>query len=65
MSHSWDAIAGCGWGFDCSVDVVALAGAKLRKLRQQLFDLMQAKKVSRQQLLQWLGLLAWAVSIGP
>ena len=60
-----DYISWRGWDFDFAVDIIALTSAKLRKLRNQLQELRQGKKISRQQLQQCLGLLVWATSIGP
>ena len=61
---------GAIWGlhfldFDFAVDIIALTSAKLRKLRNQLQELRQGKKIPRQQLQQCLGLLVWATSIEP
>ena len=64
-----DAISWCGWDFHFDVDIVALTAAKLRKLRDQLKELCEGQKVSRQLLQQcsdcWSGPQASAHTYAP
>ena len=55
----------CGWQFCFRTETVCLAQPKLDKLRAQLLQLLQHKRVPRKELEACLGLLMWATSISP
>ena len=50
------------WTFDFSAETIHLAQQKLEKLRAQLAQLLQGKKLQRKKLEAALGLLVWATS---
>ena len=56
-------ITWCGWQFCFRTETVCLAQPKLDKLRAQLLQLLQHKRVPRKELEACLGLLMWATSI--
>ena len=55
-----DDITWCVWSFNFSSETIHLAQRKLAKLREQIAQLVQSKKVVRKRLEATLGLLMWA-----
>ena len=52
----------CGWTFQFDQETVRLTTEKLAKLRKQLLELQQSKKILRKKLESSLGLLMWSTS---